>query len=62
MNSFLIAKFYKCDKNKHDIFSKKVSDVLEKVRAMLKAELFVSALLNLGLNNNSKREIHFFSR
>ena len=60
VNSFLTAKFDKCDKNKHDVFSGKVSNAHEKVQGMLKAEILVSALLNLRLNNNSKREINFF--
>ena len=52
MNSFLIAKFDKCGKNKHDVFPRKVSNAQENVRGMLKAEygFFVSALLNLGFN------------
>ena len=62
VNAFLTAKFDKCDKNKHDVFSRKVSNAQEKVRGMLKAAFFVSALLNLGLDNNSKREMNFFSR
>ena len=72
MNSFLTAKFDKCDKNKHDVYSRKVSNAHEKVQGMLKAEFLVSAeltlltlvsaSLNLRLNNNSKREINFFSR
>ena len=54
MNSIVTAKFDKCGKNKHDVFSRKVSNAQEKVRGMLKAEFmngfFVSPLLNLGFN------------
>ena len=44
----------------YDVFPRKVSNAQEKVRGMLKAEFFVSVLLKLSLNNNSKREINFF--
>ena len=39
MNSIVTAKFDKCGKNKHDVFSRKVSNAQEKVRGKLKAEL-----------------------
>ena len=38
VNSIVTAKFDKCGKNKHDVFSRKVSNAQEKVRGMLKAE------------------------
>ena len=74
MNSIVTAKFEKCGKNKHDVFSRKVSNAQEKVRGMLKAEfmkwIFRFAIIKLRLqlryfkrmNNNLKREINFFSR
>ena len=48
MNSFLTAKFDKYGKNKHDVFSRKVSNAQEKVRGMLKAE-FIKWLLCTSL-------------
>ena len=38
VNSIVTAKFDKRGKNKHDVFSRKVSNAQEKVRGMLKAE------------------------
>ena len=72
VNSLLTAKFDK-RKNKHDLFPRKVSNAQEKVRGMLEAEfmkwLFRFGIIELRLqlryermNNNSKREITFFSR
>ena len=48
MNSFLIAKFDKCGKNKHDVFPRKVSSAQEKARGMLKAE-FMKWLFRFGI-------------
>ena len=73
VNSFLIAKFDRCGKNKHDVLPRKVSITQEKVRGMLKAEFikwlfpFSNIKLRLQLrywciSNNSEREINFFSR
>ena len=48
MNSFLTATFDKCGKNKHDVFSRKVSNAQEKVRGMLEAE-FMKWLVRFGI-------------
>ena len=48
VNSFLIAKFDKCGKDKHDVFPRKVSNTQEKVRGMLKAE-FMKWLFPFGI-------------
>jgi len=50
VNSFVTVKFGKCGKNKHDAIFRKLSKAQEKVRGMLKADFFVSALLSLGFN------------
>ena len=71
MNSIVTAKFDKCGKNKHDVFSRKVPNAQEKVRGMLKAVfmkwIFRFAIIKLRLQlrylaYNLKREINFFSR
>ena len=53
MNSIVTAKFDKCGKNEHDVFSRKVSNAQEKVRGMLKAEfmkwIFRFAIIKLRL-------------
>ena len=53
VNSIVTAKFDKCGKNKHDVFSRKVSKAEEKVRGMLKAEfmkwIFRFAIIKLRL-------------
>ena len=53
MNSIVTAKFDKCGKNKHDVFSRKVSNADEKVRGMLKVEfikwIFRFAIIKLRL-------------
>ena len=53
MNSIVTAKFDKCGKNKHDVFTRKVSNTQEKVRGMLKAEfmkwIFRFAVIKLRL-------------
>ena len=54
MNSIVTAKLFdKCGKNKHDVFSRKVSNAQEKVRGMLKAEfikwIFRFAIIKLRL-------------
>ena len=53
MNSIVTAKFDKCGKNRHNGFSRKVSNVQEKVRGMLKAEfmkwIFRFAIIKLRL-------------
>ena len=48
MNSFLTAKFDKCGKNKHEVFSREVSYAQEIVRGMLKAE-FMKWLFRFGI-------------
>ena len=56
MNSIVTAKFDKCGKNKHDVFSRKVSNAQEKVREMLKAEfmkwIFPFAIVKLRFQND----------
>ena len=53
MNSIVRAKFDKCGKNEHDVFSRKVSNAQEKVRGMLEAEfmkwIFRFAIIKLRL-------------
>ena len=53
VNTIVTAKFDKCGKNKHGVFSRKVSNAQEKVRRMLKAEfmkwIFRFAIIKLRL-------------
>ena len=65
MNSIVTAKFDKCGKNKHDVFSRKVSNAQEQVRGTLKAEfmkwIFRFAIIKLRPRANvesKSRRIH----